>query len=168
MPSLRLGYRLDGQKSGLGVAVILCRIERAFSKRRQAIEETARLYDYRTPAGMERAARRTRRSKVANQPDVLFQAWPAEDRALGFTLRRERQRGAHADRAYIGHAGPESLRSPLTHSRSGSAAVLAPVAQTAAALGRRLGQALRSRKGPAAMPGLKPSLRSRDREREHD
>jgi hypothetical protein len=38
-------------------------VERAFSKRRQAIKEAARLHGYSTPRGMELATLRTRRPK---------------------------------------------------------------------------------------------------------
>ena len=59
----RLGYRLDREKDGFRVAAIPHDIERAFSKRRQAIEEAARAHGYRTAKGMELATLRTRRAK---------------------------------------------------------------------------------------------------------
>ncbi|WP_315803023.1 relaxase domain-containing protein [Bradyrhizobium sp. SZCCHNS3002] len=52
----RQGVRLE-QKDTFRVAAIPRHIERAFSKRRQAIEEAARAHGYSTPKGMELAER---------------------------------------------------------------------------------------------------------------
>ena len=66
-------------------------IERAFSKRRQAIEQAADTYGYRTPKGMELAALRTRQAKRPRERAALFQAWQAEARMLGFDVAKARQ-----------------------------------------------------------------------------
>src|SRR5215207_4164945 len=64
------------------------RIERAFSKRRQAIEEAARVHGYNTPRGMELATLRTRRPKRDAKLGELINHWQAEAKALGFELGR--------------------------------------------------------------------------------
>ena len=54
---------LKRQKDTFRVAAIPRHVERAFSKRRQAIEEAAKVHGYKTPKGMELATLRTRRPK---------------------------------------------------------------------------------------------------------
>ena len=49
-------------------------IERAFSKRRQAIEAAAAAYGYRSPKGMEQAALRTRQAKRNVRRDAYRQS----------------------------------------------------------------------------------------------
>jgi hypothetical protein len=49
----RQGIRLKRQNNTFRVAAILRNIERAFSKRRRAIEEAARIHGHGTPEGME-------------------------------------------------------------------------------------------------------------------
>lgn len=59
----RQGIRFERQNNTFRVAAIPRDVERAFSKRRQAIEEAARIHGYSTPKGMELATLRTRRPK---------------------------------------------------------------------------------------------------------
>ena len=87
----RLGHRVERQADGFRVAAIPRDIERAFSKRRQAIEEAARTHGYSTAKGMELATLRTRRAKHDSKIDELLKGWQAEAKALGFVLPRERQ-----------------------------------------------------------------------------
>jgi hypothetical protein len=86
------------------VAAIPRRVERAFSKRRQAIDEAARVHGYNTPRGMELATLRTRRPKRdaagrACQPlasrgqSAGVRAWP-DGRAYAHHLQRTLSRGA--------------------------------------------------------------------------
>ena len=63
----RRGIRLERHKDTFRVAAIPRDVERAFSKRRQAIEETARIHGYSTPKGMELATLRTRRPKPTQE-----------------------------------------------------------------------------------------------------
>lgn len=105
----RLGYHLDRQKDGFRVAAIPRDIERAFSKRRQAIEEAACAHGYRTPKGMELATLRTPRAKQEAKLDGLFKIWQAEARALGFELNRDHQQArasvaASSERSYSASA----------------------------------------------------------------
>jgi conjugative relaxase-like TrwC/TraI family protein len=90
----RDGYTVDRQGSSFRMRAIPHHVERAFSKRRQAIEEAAKAHGYRTPKGMELAALRTRQAKRPRERAALFQAWTKEARALGFKLpdgRTQRQ-----------------------------------------------------------------------------
>ena len=79
----RQGYAVERTDSNLRVAAIPRRIERAFSKRREAIEAAAQEYGYRSPKGMEMAALRTRKAKRSVGRDALFATWRSEARAMG-------------------------------------------------------------------------------------
>jgi len=81
-------------------------IEHAFSKRRQAIEQAAGSYGYRTPKGMEKAALLTRQAKRPAQRSALFEAWKQEARALGFDLARARLQAAVS--GLLGHSEPQT------------------------------------------------------------
>ena len=84
----RQGIRLERQNDTFRVAAIPRDVERAFSKRRQAIEEAARVHGYSTPKGMELATLRTRRPKRDTRIGDLIKHWQAEAKALGFELGR--------------------------------------------------------------------------------
>src|SRR6266550_5983596 len=88
----RFGLRLERQNDTFRVAAIPRDAERAFSKRRHAIEEAARIHGYSTPKGMELATLRTRRPKRDARIGDLVKHWQAEAKALGFELGQTRQR----------------------------------------------------------------------------
>ncbi|MBU2607658.1 MAG: relaxase domain-containing protein [Alphaproteobacteria bacterium] len=90
----RGGHAVERYGTGFRLKAIPRDIERAFSKRRQAIEQAADTYGYRTPKGMELAALRTRQAKRPRERAALFQAWQAEARTLGFDLAKARQQQA--------------------------------------------------------------------------
>jgi TrwC relaxase len=144
-------------------------IERAFSKRRQAIEEAARTHGYKTPKGMELAALRTRREKQEAKLDGLFRTWQAEARALGFELNRDRYHTrpttAATERSHLvttaGRFDASAHSAPMP-------ARVATVQHTAAQLGSQLGHALRSLDQPSGMAGIKVRLHQSDRERERE
>lgn len=165
----RLGFRLDRDKDGFRVAAIPRAIERAFSKRRQAIEEAARAHGYKTPKGMELATLRTRRAKGETKLGTLFKTWLAEARALGLELNRDRQHGRPIVSAHE-RAGLAAASGRLNTSAR-SVPATAPVAtaqQTAAQLGSQLGQVLRSLDQPSGMAGIKVRLRQSDHGRERE
>src|SRR6266700_2186209 len=87
----RQGIRLERQNDTFRVAAIPRDVERAFSKRRQAIEEAARIHGYSTAKGMELATLRTRRPKRDARLGDLIKHWQAEAKALGFELGQSRQ-----------------------------------------------------------------------------
>ena len=90
----RDGHAVERHGTSFRLISIPRALERAFSKRRQAIEAAADTYGYRTAKGMELAALRTRQAKRPRARAALFQAWQAEARALGFDLARARQQQA--------------------------------------------------------------------------
>jgi conjugative relaxase-like TrwC/TraI family protein len=99
----RQGYVIDRQAGSFRVTTIPAEVERAFSKRRQAIEEAARAYGYSTPKGMELAALRTRRAKGEAKLESLFESWRNEAKALGYTLQRDPNQ-REAERAHKAEA----------------------------------------------------------------
>lgn len=84
----REGYAIERKGTGFRMNAISHSVERAFSKRRQAIEQAADIHGYRTPKGMELAALRTRQAKRPRDRTALFKAWAQEARALGFDLKQ--------------------------------------------------------------------------------
>ena len=167
----RLGYSLDREKDAFRVAAIPRDIERAFSKRRQAIEEAAQAHGYRTAKGMELATLRTRSAKREARLDRSFKSWQAEAKALGFELSRNRQHmrpvAAASEGSYVAQMAAR-LNASAQSAPPPTAAPAATVQQTAAQLGSQLGQVLRSLDQPSGMAGIKVRLRQSDRERERE
>jgi conjugative relaxase-like TrwC/TraI family protein len=170
----RQGIRLERQTNSFRVVAIPRDVEWAFSKRRQAIEEAARVHGYSTPKGMELATLRTRRPKRDARLSDLIKHWQAEAKALGFELGRSRQRiRATAGSSGRTHPSPSvgwSNAASPTRSASAPPAVAAAATNTdqhrAAQLGSRLGQAIRALDQPAGMSSVRIKLRYRERERE--
>ena len=166
----RQGIRLERQDT-FRVAAIPRHVERAFSKRRQAIEQAARVHGYNTPKGMELAALRTRRPKRDAKLGELVSQWQAEAKALGFDLGRSREhmRSVSSARSHAAVSdGTDQVpsRVPQTSASTASAAANLSEHQSAAQLGSRLGQALRTLDQPAAMSGVRIKLRDREYERD--
>ncbi|WP_316214052.1 MobF family relaxase [Bradyrhizobium sp. SZCCHNR2032] len=156
------GIRLERQKDTFRVAAIPRHVERAFSKRRQAIEEAAKVHGYNTPKGMELATLRTRRPKRDARLGELIAHWQTEAKALGFELGRSRDqmRSIAGGRSRAGSsAGRSQPPSPATQ-----ATAFAAAHQSATRLGSRLGQVLRGLDQPAGMPGVRIKLRYREHE----
>ena len=170
----RFGLRLERQNDTFRVAAIPRDVERAFSKRRQAIEEAARIHGYSTPKGMELATLRTRRPKRDARLGDLIRRWQAEARALGFELGQSRQHMRTTARS-DGRAHPTPLAgrhnapSPTpwaSASTAGAAAATNTDQQRATQLGSRLGRALRALDQQAGMSGVRIKLRYREHEHE--
>ena len=147
----REGHVVDRQGSSFRMRVIPHHIERAFSKRRQAIEEAAKAHGYRTPKGMELAALRTRQAKRPRERAALFQAWSQEARAMGFKLPN-RQQQIEPSRGV-----PKTLRTEKTTASSAS------LSQSVHRLVLSAALAFRSSRG---MSGLNVSLRNSNRDRD--
>ena len=147
---------LMAERSGdsLRVAAIPRRVERAFSKRRQAIEAAAAEHGYRSAKGMELAALRTRRAKRDVGHDALFEAWRAEARELGFELKRDAARAPVRPATRVVAAAAVEIRPTTTARRD------APIAHAASTMTG----ALQEMNQPAGMPGLAVDLRQRERE----
>jgi conjugative relaxase-like TrwC/TraI family protein len=170
----RQGIHLERQNDTFRVAAIPRDVERAFSKRRQAIEEAARVHGYSTPKGMELATLRTRRPKRDARLGDLIKHWQTEARAIGFELGQSRQHTLTA----AASNGPSRPRPPAGrhNAPSPTPSASAPSAVTAAAthgdqhraaqLGSRLGRALRALDQQAGMSGVRIKLRYREREQE--
>lgn len=155
----RAGYVVERSADSFRVAAIPRPVERAFSKRRQAIEAAAAVHGYRSPKGMELAALRTRQAKRDVPRDVLFDAWRAEARDLGFEINREAARAT-------GRSSMRPLATSVIDRHTAAGAIRPPIvarrdAQVAHAAGKMAG-ALQTINQPAAMPGLAVSLRQRE------
>jgi hypothetical protein len=167
----RRGIRLERQNDTFRVAAIPRDVERAFSKRRQAIEEAARIHGYSTPKGMELATLRTRRPKRDARLGDLIKHWQTEAKSLGFELGQNCQRMRAMARSNGRPYPTLSVGSPSpTSSASAPAVVAAATTNTdhhrAAQLGSRLGQAIRALDQPAGMSGVRIRLRYGEREQE--
>lgn len=147
----REGHVIDRQGNSFRMRAIPHHIERAFSKRRQAIEEAAKAHGYRTPKGMELAALRTRQAKRPRERAALFQEWSQEARALGFKLL-DRQQQVEPSRSI-----PEAIQTEKTTASSASLSQSVQRIVLSAAL------AFRSSQG---MSGLSVSLRNSNRDRD--
>ncbi|MEH6808146.1 MAG: MobF family relaxase [Hyphomonas oceanitis] len=155
----RDGHSVERYGKGFRLKAIPRDIERAFSKRRQAIEQAADTYGYRTPKGMELAALRTRQAKRPRERAALFQAWQAEARTLGFDVARARQLQAQVG----GQTRHGPIRGPQVRTRS-PARILPSAQQLISAI------AVASR-ASSSMQGVQINLRQkadgRDNDREH-
>jgi len=154
----RAGHAVERSGDNFRAAAIPPHVERAFSKRRQAIEAAAAEHGYRSPRGMELAALRTRRAKHDVERPALFELWRTEARALGFELGRDAARaqarstmrpiaGSVIERQTVAGIPPASLGrhdARLAHA------------------GGKMSGALQAMNQPAAMPGLAVDLRQRE------
>ena len=151
----REGFAVERHGSSFRLSAIPKDIERAFSKRRQAIEKAAETYGYKTPKGMEQAALRTRQAKRPSERTALFSTWKKEAQALGFDLQTARQQAQTQARSQL----PRSAREhkPSASPKSTNAALsVRQLAQLAAAALRRSDR----------MSGVGLNLRQRKPERD--
>ena len=163
----RQGIRLERQRDTFRVAAIPRHVERAFSKRRQAIEEAAKVHGYTTPKGMELAALRTRRPKRDAKLGELTSHWQAEAKALGFDLGSSRDQANTSSRSHTRlPGGRDRARLPAAQSPTALATIRPTQHHGAARLGSRLGQILRTLDQPAGMSGVKIKVRYREYEQE--
>jgi len=152
----RAGHTIERTSINFRVATIPRDIERAFSKRRAAIESAAEAHGYRSAKGMELAALRTRLPKRDVSRQQLFEAWRAEAKALGFDLSRaELIRSTSRE----GHARsvPDNPRSVMV----ANVRTERPEALVRAAIGE-LSNAARALDQRASMPGVAVELAQRE------
>lgn len=152
----RDGHAVRWQGTGFRLSAIPYPVERAFSKRRLAIEQAAETHGYRTPKGMELAALRTRQAKRPREREALFEAWKQEARTLGFDLQQARQRA---------EATP-GLKAPATNTRAHEAAKPAVSHQAMRLLERIAGAARSSDSTSSLNVRLRQKEAQRDREAE--
>lgn len=149
----RGGHAVDRYGTTFRLTAIPRDIERAFSKRRQAIEQAADTYGYRSPKGMEQAALRTRQAKRPAQRAALLEAWKQEARALGFDLARARLQVSRAP--VRGQAVNAAARAPAAPSP----------AQRLASAQRLLNTIARGAQTSSALQGMKANLRQTETDR---
>ena len=161
----REGHVVERLGDGFRMRAIPREIERAFSKRRQAIEAAAETYGYRSAKELELAALRTRRAKRDVRRDALFEAWRAEARAHGFELKRETAARLPEHRLAIVDR-PQLDRQP-----SRPALRSQPQSQPVARVDRaaaKLARAARVMDQRSEMPGIAVDLKQRRPERDRD
>jgi hypothetical protein len=120
---------------------------------------------------MELATLRTRRSKQDAKLSELTSHWQAEAKALGFDLGRslDHMQANTSSRSHTGLPGRRGqARSPVAQSSPPAALAAGQLTQhhSAAQLGSRLGQVLRTLDQPAGMSGVRIKLRYREHERD--
>ncbi|MGF1630209.1 MAG: MobF family relaxase [Kiloniellaceae bacterium] len=167
------GHRLEREGDIFRVAAIPKHVERAFSKRRQAIEKAAGAHGYTTAKGMELAALRTRRAKENAKLSGLFDAWRSEAGAMNFHLpaavaRHRSQPIAGQRSAY--QPPPCTLQKPESSiaKRQTSVPKSGPASEEMARLGAQLHRFLRSLCQPSGSTGIRLKLRQKDRDDERD
>jgi hypothetical protein len=120
---------------------------------------------------MELATLRTRRPTRDAKLGELTSHWQTEAKALGSELGwdRDQMRSSASGRSHIGVSAERShADSPVTQPSAPtvSAAVMPAEHQSAAQLGSRLGQVLRTLDQPAGLAAVKIKLRYREYERD--
>jgi conjugative relaxase-like TrwC/TraI family protein len=154
----RAGYAVERSGDNFRVAAIPRPIERAFSKRRQAIEAAASEHGYRSPRGMELAALRTRRAKRHVERPALFEIWRTEARALGFELGRDAAKA-------LARSATRPIAASVMDRHTPPGIAPASLGRHDAGLSHAAGKmtgALQAMNQPAAMPGLAVDLRQRE------
>ncbi|KCZ97595.1 putative ATP-dependent exoDNAse (exonuclease V) subunit alpha [Hyphomonas polymorpha PS728] len=152
----RDGHAVRWQGTGFRLGAIPYSVERAFSKRRLAIEQAAETHGYRTPKGMELAALRTRQAKRPRERAALFEAWKHEARTLGFDLKQARERA---------EATP-GLKSPAANTHAAEAST-PTVSHQAMRLLQKISGAARSADSTSSLNvSLRQKQVQRDREAE--
>lgn len=150
----RAGHAVRWQGTGFRLSAVPYSVERAFSKRRQAIEQAAATHGYRTPKGMELAALRTRQAKRPRERAALFEAWKQEARTLDFDLQQARLKA---------EASPD-LKSRAANSCASEATITA-VSYQAMRLLQRIAGAARSADSTSS---LNVSLRQKQAQRHRE
>ncbi len=161
----REGLAIERSGDSFRMRAIPREIERAFSKRRQAIEAAAETHGYTSAKGMQLAALRTRRAKRDVHRDALFETWRTEAEARGFEFRREAvARSPEPRPAMANHRA-------LDRQPSQPAIRSAPASQPVARVDRaaaKLASAAREIDQRAEMPGVAVDLKQRQRGRDRE
>ena len=156
----RQGYAITRSAESFRIAAVPRQVERAFSKRRLAIEAAAEAHGYRSAKGMELAALRTRQAKREVRHEALFDTWRAEARALKFEFKVDIDRQASATPPASRISAAE--RHPMPH--ASRAAALEPATQQLGNAADKLSNAARAVDQRSGMPGLAVDLRQHERE----
>lgn len=167
----REGIALERTAENFRVAAIPRDVEQAFSKRREAITESARAHGYSTPRGMELATLRTRRSKEKTETKELFSAWREEAKALGFELKQEqiRAQSAALERPNLAQKQMNRDVNPPSNRAAEQAKTRQPDTKIAAQLAQ-IARQIQMLMGSAQHGGSSrgPDLKQRNRAMEHE
>jgi conjugative relaxase-like TrwC/TraI family protein len=167
------GHRLEREGDIFRVAAVPKHVERAFSKRRQAIENAASTHGYNTAKGMELAALRTRRAKENAKLSGLLNAWRSEASAMHFQLSAtiSRHHRAAAAQQWPERQSPTAaLKQPensIASHRLG-VPIRAITSASTARLGAGVNLFLQNLRQPSGSAGIKLKLRHKDRDDERD
>ena len=164
------GFAIERSDDNFRMKAIPERIEKAFSKRRQAIEKAAEAYGYDTAKGMELASLRTRQHKQKTETKELYGRWKSEAKALGFELKQENLRTSSTR---IGRKNPSKTaqKTPAIPTRNQSiprknlSQINAKIAQFARVISRLGGPAQHGASSPGPRLQQKKRLLERDYER---
>lgn len=153
----KLGYQTEHGKDSFRVAIIPEKIEKAFSKRQQAIEAEVQKQGHTSAKQRELAALKTRKPKANMNRNELFKAWKAEAKALGFELEKQQGKG-------VQQAPLHNITALKTV--TGSPSPTATIKQDAARIGHHLGRVFQVLRQPSAMPGTRLKLTKKRRRKE--
>ncbi|WP_417624039.1 MobF family relaxase [Paremcibacter congregatus] len=158
-----LGYQTEREQIGFRVAIIPQRIEKAFSKRQQAIETEVQKQGYTSARQRDLAALKTRKPKTTMNRNELFKAWKAEAKALGFELGKQPEKAMPP--MPVHHLARQNIVAKnIAHSPSPTA----KISQDAARIGHHLARALQLLKQPSALPGTRLKLTKMRRRKDPD
>jgi conjugative relaxase-like TrwC/TraI family protein len=166
----REGFAIERTPDNFRMKAIPRRIEKAFSKRRQAIEKAAETYGYDTAKGMELASLRTRQHKQKTETKELYGCWKSEAKALGFEFKQEKVR---APSVQIGREVPSktAVKAPAFSATNHTAPsknlsqINAKIAQVARAVNRLAGPTQHGASSPGPRLQQRKRLLERDYER---
>ncbi|HEX9868380.1 MAG TPA: MobF family relaxase [Candidatus Tectomicrobia bacterium] len=162
------GHLVECQGDRFRIAAIPQHVDRAFSKRRRAIEEAARTYEYSSAKGMELVTLRTRQPKREAQLNDLFSNWQSEAAALGFVIESLSSR-LKDPQAQPARQATHNVGNQVEYRAPALIATLSGFVSAATTGAQRITGALNSMGWPAAMPAVKfPIRHSKDHEREPD
>ncbi|WP_375208271.1 MobF family relaxase [Hyphococcus sp.] len=170
----RSGINIIRETDSFRVTAIPMDVERAFSKRREAIENAAETYGYSSAKGMEMAALRTRKPKQEMNREALLSMWREEAKTLGFDLNKQRiqapkpeiiqAHGAQYSLEMRSNLRPKTAQiQPEKHAEMRTKKVIQP--PNIARLLQRLAATL---DGPSRMSGICFSLRQKERNLERE
>ncbi|WP_428408431.1 MobF family relaxase [Hyphococcus sp.] len=170
----RSGVGITREAESFRVTAIPRDVERAFSKRREAIENAAETYGYSTAKGMEMAALRTRKPKQEMNREALLSKWREEAKTLEFDLENQHKLTPKPEIIQArGHENSLEIRSdlrakttqmqPEKHAEMRPKKVIQP--PNIARLLQRLATTLDS---PSRMSGIRFSLRQKERNLERE
>ncbi|MFC7050392.1 MobF family relaxase [Emcibacter nanhaiensis] len=172
-----LGYDTRDAENGFGIKTVPLHVEKAFSKRQQAINEEVEKKGYSSARLREIAALQTRRKKVVRGRNHLLKQWRKEARDMGFDVKQFKTTERLNDSELI----PSPEKNPSTCSglqvtgkhrnrsspdspkkqKNGSPSSDAAREKEAIKVGRQLGLALLAFKHSGNQPGLRLALTSK-------